>query len=545
MIQLLLDNPLLLLFIVAAIGYPLGHIKIAGSSLGVAAVLFVGLAFGALHPEMKIPALIYELGLVIFVYAVGLASARAFVSSLGRKGLRDNLLVVGILIFAAVLALVIGRAFGLSGALTAGTYAGSLTNTPALAGVLEAIRNTAPPSLRETLLTEPVVAYSITYPVGVIGMILAIAILRRMWGVNFAREARESRLPGVGQRLENVTVRVTRPTATGQPIATLLERRGWDVLIGRVRRGNDTFLADGQTQLQLGDHVIVIGPAEDVAAATALLGERSDANLQADRSAFDYRRVFVSRPEIAGRRLRDLKLREQFDAFVTRVRRGDSDVLAHGDTILELGDRVRVVAPPQQMPRLTAFFGDSYRAISEIDILTFNLGLALGTLVGMIPIPLPGGVVIRLGFAGGPLVVALVLGALERTGPLVWNIPYSANMMLRQIGLILFLAGVGTRSGYAFVTTMQDGGGLAIFAAGTIITVTTAVLTLVIGYKLLKIPMSLLTGMLSGLQTQPAVLGFALQETRNELPNIGYAAVFPVALITKIICAQLLLSLMS
>jgi putative transport protein len=230
---------------------------------------------------------------------------------------------------------------------------------------------------------------------------------------------------------------------------------------------------------------------------------------------------------------------------VTRVRRGDSDVLAHGDTILELGDRVRVVAPPQQMPRLTAFFGDSYRAISEIDILTFNLGLALGTLVGMIPIPLPGGVVIRLGFAGGPLVVALLLGALERTGPLVWNIPYSANMMLRQIGLILFLAGVGTRSGYAFVTTMRDGGGLAIFAAGTIITVTTAILTLVIGYKLLRIPMSLLTGLLAGLQTQPAVLGFALQETGNELPNIGYAAVFPVALITKIICAQLLLTLMS
>jgi putative transport protein len=193
------------------------------------------------------------------------------------------------------------------------------------------------------------------------------------------------------------------------------------------------------------------------------------------------------------------------------------------------------------MKTVSTFFGDSYRALSEIDFMTFSLGLALGLLLGLIPIPLPGGVTLKLGLAGGPLLVAMVLGHLGRTGPMVWNLPYSANLTLRQIGLIFFLASVGTRSGYAFVNTLTQGNGPAIFLVGAIITFTVATATLWIGHKLLRIPMSLLIGMLSGLQTQPAVLGFALEQTDSELPNIGYAAVYPTAIIAKILLAQLLL----
>ena len=196
------------------------------------------------------------------------------------------------------------------------------------------------------------------------------------------------------------------------------------------------------------------------------------------------------------------------------------------------------------MDAVGAFFGDSYRALSEIDILTFSLGIALGLLLGTVPIPLPGGVTFRLGLAGGPLIVALILGALGRTGPLVWGLPYSANLTLRQIGLILFLAGIGTRAGYAFLSTFTQGGGLTIFAAGAAVTCITALATLWVGHRLLKIPMSLLIGMLSGLQTQPSVLGYALEQTGNDLPNIGYATVYPIATISKIIFAQLLLTLL-
>lgn len=229
---------------------------------------------------------------------------------------------------------------------------------------------------------------------------------------------------------------------------------------------------------------------------------------------------------------------------MTRVRRGDIELLAHDDTILELGDRVRVVAWHEHMHALSAFFGDSYRAVSEVDILTFNLGLALGLLLGMVSIPLPGGVALKLGFAGGPLIVALILGALERTSPLIWNLPYSANLTLRQIGLILFLAGIGMRAGYAFVATLAQGGDEGIFLTSAALTLIVALLALWIGYRLLKIPIGLLLGMLAGLQTQPAVLGFALEQTGDEQPNVGYAAVYPVALITKILFEQLLLSLL-
>ena len=236
--------------------------------------------------------------------------------------------------------------------------------------------------------------------------------------------------------------------------------------------------------------------------------------------------------------------RSSFGAFVTRVRRGDQELLAHGSTTLQLGDRVRVVARPDQMHEVSTFFGDSYRALSEIDILTFMLGLALGLLLGMVAAPLARWRSIRLGFAGGPLVVALILGARERTGPLVWTLPYSANLTLRQLGLILFLAGIGTRSGYAFVATLRAGGGLPIVLAGTLLSVGIALLLLWIGYRLLRLPMGVVIGMLAGLQTQPAVLGFALEQADNEAPNIGYAAVYPIALIGKIILAQLLLTVL-
>ncbi len=544
MIQLLLTYPLLLLFLVAAIGYALGRITVAGTSLGVAAVLFVGLAFGALHPDLKLPELVYQLGLVVFVYTIGISSGRQFWASLRRQGLRDNFLVLALLVVATMLIAAIGQLLGWTPGVTAGVFTGSLTNTAALAGALEYLQATVPPDVREQVLAEPVVGFSITYPVGVLGMIAVILLLRRVWHIDWDRDAAESRLPGATkQRLHTTTIEVTHPDVHGSTVQHVVDGRGWDVTFGRIRHDGHLMLVDGHTRLHVGDLVSVVGPHKDVSAVAQVLGEVSGEHLEADRREFDFRRVFVSQPTLAGRRLRDLDLPQRFGAFVTRVRRGDQDLVAHGNTVLELGDRVRVVARPDQMNAVSRFFGDSYRSLSEVDLLTLNLGFALGLLVGMIPIPLPGAT-IRLGFAGGPLIVALILGALGRTGPLVWSLPYSANLTLRQIGLILFLAGIGTRSGYAFVSTLQGGGGLTLFVAGAAITILMALVTLVLGYRVLHIPMGVLIGMLAGLQTQPALLGFALEQTDNDLPNIGYSAVYPIALITKIVCAQLLLALL-
>jgi putative transport protein len=545
MIKLLVDNPLLLLFIVAAIGYPLGRVKVGGISLGVAAVLFVGLALGALHPDLKLPEVVYQLGLVLFVYSIGISSGGVFFASLRRKGLRDNALVIGVLVLAACLVLAAHYLLGIKATLTAGLFAGSLTNTPALAGVLEQLKYSLSPAVYDQLRADPVIAYSLTYPMGVIGMILVIILMQRVWKVDYSAESQSSDTSSGRQiPLYNRTIRITRSDVKGKSIQELMDHHKWNIIFGRIKQAGEVALSTGKTLLNPGDQVNIIGSMDDLEEVTTFLGEPGEEHLDQDLSVFDKRRFFVSNSQVAGKRLRDLDLYNRYGAIITRLRRGDMEILPHGNTVLSLGDQVRVVARPDQFGGLASFLGDSYRGVSEVDILTFSLGIALGLLLGLVPIPLPGGLTLKLGLAGGPLIVALILGAVGRTGRLVWNLPYSANLILRQLGLILFLAGVGTRSGYAFISTLVQGDGLIIFLVGLLVTILAGVVILWVGYRLLKIPMGLLVGMLAGMQTQPAVLGFALEQTHNDLPDIGYATVYPAATITKILLAQLILSIL-
>jgi len=543
MIKILLENPLLLLFLVAGIGYLLGQIRIFGSSFGVAAVLFVGLAFGSLHPDMKLPEIIYMLGLSLFIYSIGLSNGPTFTASFKRQGFRYNLLVLFILAACAAMAGVAGKLLHLKGTITAGMFCGSLTSTPALAAILDTLKHNFRGAGLEQLLAEPVVGYSITYPMGVIGTVLAINLAQRLWRINFAGEAKQLRALGAPtDPLKNGTILVTRAAVCcSKPLEQLRHEQGWDVVFGRVKRAGQFQLATMEERLQLGDLITVVGSADELGRVAAYLGEQSEEEIDLDRSEFDFRRIFVSSQEVAGRRLADLNLRKRFGAVVTRVRRGDQDFLPGGDLVLELGDRVRVVTHHDNMKAVTRLFGDSYRAVSEVDVLTFGLGLALGLLLGIVPIPLPGGITFKFGFAGGPLVVGLILGSIGHSGRMIWSLPYSANMTLRQIGMVLFLAGIGTRAGYSFLSTFTQGGGVLIFGVGIAITCSASLLALWIGYRVLNIPMSLLMGIIAGMQTQTAVLGYALDQTRNDLPSIGFASVYPAATIFKIICVQVLL----
>ncbi len=545
MTDILLENPLLLLFVVIAIGYPLGRITFRGSSLGVAAVLFAGLVVGAFDADLKLPTIIYQLGLVLFVYTVGLSNGRGFFSAFRRQGIRDSLVVVGVVSFAATLSAFAQVVLELKPTFAGGMFAGSLTNTPALAAELEYLKAYVTGGDLEARLTEPVVGYSVAYPFGVLGVIFAIAFAQKLWKIDYRKEAiRVEDLDDAPRELLNRTVNITNVAATGYTVRDLLTTHHWDVIFGRVAHAGRVTLTTGETRFEPGDQVSVVGSPAALDAVTSFLGETSNDHLELDRTELDFRRIFVSSPEVAGHRLRDLPLRQRFEAVVTRVRRGDVEFLPRGNTVLQAGDRVRVVAPTQSMQAVSRFFGDSYRAVSEIDIPTFSVGLALGLLVGTVPIPFPGGVDIKLGLAGGPLVVALILGALDRTGPLTWTLPYSANVTLRQFGLVLFLAGIGVGAGYTFISTVREGDGMRLLVAGAVITFSTAMLTLWLCYKVLKIPMGLVIGMVAGIHTQPAVLGFALEQSDDELPNVGYAAVFPIATIAKIVAAQILLALM-
>jgi len=538
MIDLLAAQPLLLLFLVAALGFPLGRIPLAGSRLGVSAVLFSGLALGALDPRLKLPDIVYLLGLVLFIYPVGLASGPSFFAAFRRKGLRDNALVACVLLASTALAVALRHILSLSNEMAAGLFAGSLTNTPALAAVLESVsRNPAADS------ALPVVGYSIAYPIGVLGVILAIALAQRLWNVDYAKEAEGLKEFGVTQvSLEVRTLVVTNPGALQMPITSLVQDVAGDVIFTRAETDRGVVRVGPETLVPPGHRVTLVGTVEEIERVQAVLGERAEERLDLDRSRLDYRRIFVSSREVAGRPIRELRLPHRFDAVITRVRRGDVELRPEPDMVLELGDRVRVVAPPDNMQEVSTFFGDSYKALAEIDILTFGLGMFGGMLLGMVPIPVAHGVTLRLGLAGGPLVVGLVLGAKAVTGRFVWTMPYSANLTVRQMGLVLFFAGVGTKAGYAFFETLARPSGAMLLGAGALITCATALVALWVGHRLLKIPMSLLTGMLAGLQTQPAVLSYAGEQTGNDLPNIGYATVFPTATVLKILLAQVILA---
>lgn len=532
-------NPLLVLFLVVAVGYPLGRIRIGGFSLGVAGVLFAGLAAGALHPDLKLPELIYQLGLVLFVYTIGLANGATFFASFRRQGLRDALFVTVLLAGAAGVVGALARCLVLNGAVAAGLFAGSLTNTPALAAVLESLRQAGPPGAVVT--SQPIVAYSVSYPMGVVGTLIAITIFQRLQRIDYRREAlRAHDRATTNGRLASRTIEVER--SDHGPFKELIRAQAWEVVFGRLKRGGRVSLIDSDDIPQAGDRVTAVGPPAELDRVEACLGRASPEQLELSSAEMDSRYAVVSNRSVVGLGLRALALPERFGALVTRVRRGDVEFVPRSDTVLELGDQARVLARRADLDAVGRFLGDSYRALRELDVLTFSLGLGVGIAIGMVAVPVGAGMSVRLGLAGGPLLVSLILGSLGRTGPMTWTLPQSANQTLRQLGLIFFLAGVGTRAGDAFLATMRQGQGALLFAAGAAVTVLLALTTLWAGYRLLRIPMAILTGMLAAIQTQPAVLAFAQEQSGDDLPSVGYARLYPMAIFLKIVLAQVLLA---
>lgn len=518
-------QPLLLLFTVLAVGYALGRVAIAGVQLGVAAVLFAGLALGMLDARLQLPEFVRAFGLVLFVYAIGVSNGPGFFASFRRRGLRDTAWTVGLVGLGGLIAHSAGRAFGVPSEVTAGLFCGALTNTPALAAALERL-----PAGTQ----GPVVGYSIAYPMGALGIVLALAIARRRWHGELERAAGRD-------TLEVRYLRVTSSEAVGVPVKALLQR--WRIRARFVRRrhGDGWELVSPDASLALNDTVTVVGTPDALAELTPRVGEESADREALGRGDLDMRRIFVSSPAVAGRSLAELRTLTHFGALVSRVRRGDADLVPDGRTVLRLGDRVRVVAPRERMAEVSRFFGDSYRALGEVDAVSFGLGAGLGLLLGMVPIPLPGELTFRLGPAGGPLVAGLVLGAIGRTGPLLWQVPYSAGLTLRQVGLALFLAAVGLGAGGPFADELRSGQGPLLLAVGLGVTLTVATLSLVSARLLLRAPAGLGMGLASGVHTQPAALAFASESARDPSPDVGYSTVSPIATLTKILVAQLLL----
>ncbi len=538
----LTENPLLLLFLVVSIGYLIGNIKVKGTGLGTTAVLFVGLAFGAMNPEFNVPDIIFQIGIVFFVYTVGLRSGPAFFDSFRKNGWRDITFVLLMLGLSALVTIAIYYAMDFDKATIVGMYSGSSTNTTALAGVIDMV------NLKEkgnpVTINHLVVGYTFSYPMGVLGVMIAIKMMERFLKIDYQAEKEILRKDyPIDEDLTSRAIEITNQNIAGKQIRDLIREHNWNIVFGRVdSKLHGTILSNWDITLYPGDKIIVVGTREELDEVEKILGKEAENSLTYDRKEYDIVRIFVSNPEVVGRELSSLNLQEKYSAIITRIRRGDIEMLAKGDTILELGDRIRFVARRKDIKEIQKIFGDSYYASSKIDLFSFGIGIALGLVLGMIEFILPGGLVFKLGFAGGPLIVGLLLGALRRTGPIVWSLPYGSNVTLNQLGLTLLLAVIGIRSGNTLMESLSDGAWVKIFLAGSVLSISTSILSLWVGYKLIKIPYSLLLGFVAN---QPAILEFATDITKNRVPAIGYSFMFPISLVMKILFAQILYLILS
>lgn len=519
MFDVLSSYPLLAIMLVLALGAALGSIPFGPLKFGAAGALFVGLVFGALDPRLgEGLGLIQSLGLALFVYTVGIAAGSTFFRDLKRQAPLLGL-GVGVLVLAAAVAILVGGFFELSPGLVAGAFAGALTSTPALAAATSA---TGGP--------DAAIGYSIAYPVGVILAILAVSlVVGRKWP-----ERHDS--PSIaGAGIQACSVLVERD-------ARVREVPGWldqDVKMSYLRRRGVTRVISPGEPLEAGDEVLVVGAPDHVDRAVTFLGRRSESDLTDDRGNVDFKRFTLSNPELFGRTVAEINLPGKFGGIITRVRRGDLDMLAEDDLVLQPGDRLLAVVPAEEMSRAIRFFGDSERRISELDALSTAIGLILGLAVGLIQIPLPGGSVFSLGFAAGPLVVGMILGSLHRTGPFTWDLPQAANLTTRQLGLLLFLAAVGLANGDAFAAQAFTPLGLAVAAVATAVLLVSAAAFIAAG-RLVGLSAQRTAGGFAGFVGQPAILTYAMDRTSDERVESGYAALFALGIIVKILLVQVI-----
>jgi len=514
---LLETSPMTTLFLVIAGGYLVGELNFKGFALGSGAVLFVGLACGAFAPKSAPPGMLGTLGLLLFLYCVGIQYGGEWYRGLTTpSGLRANAVALCGVSAAAVVALALERTGAASLADSLGMFAGATTSTPALQAVLDALGN-----------QDAAVGYSLAYPLGVAGPILLMYIYLAILKPKIAAQA--------DRLMKPVEVRLHNTTLIGQRFVDLQRSLPKGVQAVAIRSGGQNRVPDPASVVHTDDVVLLVGsdPAV-VGQALELLGEAAAA-IAVDRTALDYIRVFASRGSIVGMPLGRLTPPGGFAYRYIHVRRGDVDLLPDDDLVLEYGDRVGILCNRADFDAVRRFFGDSIKGVADFSYISLGVGAALGLLVGMIPLPIPGVGRITLGLAG-VLLVSLVLGHIRRTG-IVWTLPLSANMVLRNFGLTVFLAQVGLASGPQFAKTVAESG-FTLLLLGAVIMLVLVVVTMIAG-RLGSIAADDLFGIISGVTGNPAILVYANRAVLTERPDIGYAMVFPTVTVAKILIVQI------
>jgi putative transport protein len=512
------SQPILALFLAVGLGYVVGQINIFGFSLGIGAVLFVGLAIGAFAPKAQITGPIGLIGLVMFLYGIGTLYGRQFFEGLSGPGRRYNLLAFVAVLAGLLVALGLGRLLHIDSAQVLGLFAGSMTSTPTLQAALDVFGN-----------KEPSIGYSVGYPFGVIGPIICFYFLTRAVKPAFPP-------PAVRFHMGEITIERLQGGMTLADVKKVLPA---GVQVSIVRQQHHNLMPDDGIVLAPGDGLLIAAPTQAAVVETEqLLGRIEPNRLARDRSDLSYQRFFVSKSHLTGVALGELAMPPDFPLHILHLRRHDMDIVPRPDTTLEIGDRIGVLVPPANIAAARAFFGDSLKSTAEFSYVSVGIGMVLGVLLGLVPIPLPGVGTVNLGIGGGPLIVALIVGKLRRTGPISWVMPLPANIVLRNFGLTLFLATVGINSGQAFATTVAATGPTMLLV-GAVVILTTVLMVLLVGSYVMRIPFDDLLGVASGATGNPAILVYAARMAPTERTDIGYAMIFPSATIVKVVAVQI------
>lgn len=538
----------ILLALIAMVGLAVGSVKFRGLGLGIAGVLFAGLAAGHFGLKINHSVLDFarEFGLILFVYTIGVQVGPGFFASLKRQGLPLNLLAAAIVLTGSVTAVVLWKLLLPPDQLAAavGLLSGATTNTPSLASAQQALRDQ--PGITPQLLALPGQAYAVAYPIGILGIILTMLLIKWGFRIDIAAEtkalseaARASAPP-----LENANLEVHNHNLADIPLRDLPLIGKSSVVISRVYRDGKSDLARPDTRLQVGDviHAVGVGPA--IRDLRLLVGKDSPIDVRAVPGPFTAERLLVSKSAVVGRPVGSLAYPNRFGVAVTRITRTGVDLPVNDTTRLQAGDFVTVVGEKPAIAKVAEELGNSSRQLHHPHLIGVFLGVALGVLIGSIPIAVPGlPAPLRLGLAAGPLVVAIVLSYVGRIGPVLWYMPHSANLMLRELGIVLFMACVGLKGGSGFVANLQANG-LLWLAIGTVITVLPLLIFGVLARAVLKLNYLTLCGLLSGSMTDPPALAFAQSVTGSDGPTLSYATVYPLVMLCRVFSTQAIVLLL-
>ncbi|WP_415343386.1 putative transporter [Enterobacter hormaechei] len=535
------------LALVAVVGLWLGNIKIRGVGFGIGGVLFGGIFVGHFAEQLgwvlsaDMLHFIQEFGLILFVYTIGIQVGPGFFASLRVSGLRLNLFAFGIVVMGGLVTAILHKLFAIPLPVVLGIFSGAVTNTPALGAGQQILRDLGIPA---DVVDQMGMSYAMAYPFGICGILLSMWLVRVLFRVNVGQEAKEheSTLTNGHALIKTINIRVENPNLNNMAIQDVPILNSATIICSRLKRDDTLMVPSPDTLIQHGDLLHLVGQPTDLNNARLVIGQEVDTSLSTRGTDMRVERVVVTNEKVLGKKIRDLQVKERYDVVISRLNRAGVELVASQDASLQFGDILNLVGRPSSIDAVANMVGNAQQKLQQVQMLPVFIGVGLGVMLGSIPLYVPGfPVALKLGLAGGPLIMALILGRIGSIGKLYWFMPPSANLALRELGIVLFLAVVGLKSGGDFVDTLVNGEGMSWVGYGIFITAIPLITVGLLARIFAKMNYLTLCGMLAGSMTDPPALAFANNlHATSGAAALSYATVYPLVMFLRIITPQLL-----